>query len=57
MHSLLSCPRWPFIIDDYEALAIQMWLSLQRHLGLQYKVWNFVNNYDYNKKEQLVVYY
>ena len=57
MHSLLSCPRWPFIIDDYEALAIKMWLWILIHLGLQSKVWNCVNNYDYNKKEQLLVYY
>ena len=24
MHSVLSCARCPFIIDDYEALAIEM---------------------------------
>ena len=57
MHSLLSCTRWPEIIDDYEALAIEMWLWLPSNLGLQSKVWQCVNNYDYNKKEQLLVYY
>ena len=45
------------MIDDYEALATEMWLWLPSHLELQSKVWNFVNNYDYNKKEQLLVYY
>ena len=57
MHSVLSCAIWILIIDDYEELAIEMWLSLPSHLGLQSKVWQRVNNYDYNKKEQLRVYY
>ena len=57
MHSLRNCVRSSFMIDDYEALATEMWLWLLSHLGLQSKVWNFVNNYDYNKKEQLLVYY
>ena len=38
MHSLLSCARWIVIIDDYEALAIKMRLSLPSHLELQSKV-------------------
>ena len=56
MHSLLSYARWQVIIDDYETLAIQMWLWLSSHLGLQSKVWQCVNNYEYNKKELLVYY-
>ena len=44
------CTHSLAVQDDYEALAIEMWLWLLSHLGLQYKVWNFVNNYDYNKK-------
>ena len=54
MHSLLTCARWPVIIYDYETLAIEMWLWLSSHLGLQSKVWQCVNNYHYNKKELLV---
>ena len=50
MHSLLSYARWPVIIDDYKALAIEMWLWLLSHLGLQSKVWQCVNNYDYKQK-------
>ena len=52
----LVVQQWPVIIDDYEALAIEMWLSLPIHLGMQSKVWQCVNNYDYNKKELLVYY-
>ena len=57
MHSLLSCARWIVIIDDYEALAIEMRLSLPIQLELQSKVWQFVNNYDYSKKQHILVYY
>jgi len=34
MHSVLSCWRWPVIINDYEALAIEMLIWLPSHLGL-----------------------
>ena len=57
MHSLLSCARWPIMTNDYEALAIEMWLWLPSHLGLQCKVWHCVHDYRYNNKEQLLVYY
>ena len=55
IHSLLSCAKRLVMNDHYEALAIKMQLSLP--MGLQSKVWQCVNKYDYNNREQLLVYY